>query len=303
MTPGQIVLATDFSPASSAALSIAGRLARIFNAKILVVHVFQYVARHQYQVPVGWMIESIRRDVQHRMSETRKVLTDLGIETEGMLIEDGFPSAEILNILQSCKNPLLVMGTHAVGGMDRFLFGSTAEEVLRQATCPVITVGPHGTYRENDGPAFHRVLYATDFSEASLAAAPFAAIFQESSSASLRVLHVSADPDFNGSSQDQSFDPVRRVFHCGRSESTALTARDIGQAISNEVERYLADLLILGVRRASAYASHLAPQTAFQVIAAAPCSVLPYLPEYVWYVSWMGKEKLWKTEKYHCATI
>ncbi len=101
MTPGQIVLATDFSPASSAALSIAGRLARIFNAKILVVHVFQYVARHQYQVPVGWMIESIRRDVQHRMSETRKVLTDLGIETEGMLIEDGFPSVEILNIFFS----------------------------------------------------------------------------------------------------------------------------------------------------------------------------------------------------------
>lgn len=281
MTPGQIVLATDFSPASSAALSIAGRLARIFNAKILVVHVFQYVARHQYQVPVGWMIESIRRDVQHRMSETRKVLTDLGIETEGMLIEDGFPSVEILNILQSCKNPLLVMGTHAVGGMDRFLLGSTAEEVLRQASCPVITTGPHVIYKENDGPFFHRVLYATDFSEASLAAAPFAAMFQESSSASLRVLHVSADPDFNGSSQDQSFDPVRRVLHCGRSEGTALTAeyitlhgRDISQAISNEAERYPADLLILGVRRASAYASHLAPQTAFQVIAAAPCAVL-----------------------------
>jgi nucleotide-binding universal stress UspA family protein len=106
-------------------------------------------------------------------------------------------------------------------------------------------------------------------------------MFQESSSASLRVLHVSADPDFNGSSQDQSFDPVRRVFHCGMSESTALTAeyitlhgRDISQAISNEAERYPADLLILGVRRASAYASHLAPQTAFQVIAAAPCAVL-----------------------------
>jgi nucleotide-binding universal stress UspA family protein len=281
MSPSQIILATDFSPASSAARSIAGRVARIFNAKILVVHVFQYVARHQYQVPVGWMIEGIRRDVQQRMSETRKVLTDLRIETEGMLIEDGFPSVEILNILQSCKNPLLVMGTHAVGGMDRFLLGSTAEEVLRQASCPVITTGPHVIYKENDGPSFRRVLYATDFSEASLAAAPFAAMIQESSSASLRVLHVSADPEFNGPPQDQSFEFVRRALHGGKGESTALTAeyitlhgRDISQAITNEAERYPADLLILGVRRASAYASHLAPRSAFQVIAAAPCAVL-----------------------------
>jgi nucleotide-binding universal stress UspA family protein len=41
-----------------------------------------------------------------------------------------------------------------------------------------------------------------------------------------------------------------------------------------EAERYPADLLVLGVHRASAYASHLAPKIAFQVIAAAPCAVL-----------------------------
>lgn len=280
MTPDQIVLATDFSPASSAALSIAGRVARIFKAKVLVIHVFQYVAHHQYQVPVGWMIESIRRDVQNRMNEIRKVLADTGVETEGTLIEDGFPSLEILSVLQTCKHPLLVMGTHAIGGMDRFVLGSTAEEVLRQATCPVITVGPHVTSEEETDPNFHRVLYATDFSAASLAAAPFAAMFRRSSSASLRVLHVSAAPDL-ATSEDQSFDPVRKALGSGGAESAAgaleyitLHGRDVSQAITNEAERYPADLLVLGVHRASAYASHLAPKITFQVIAAAPCAVL-----------------------------
>ena len=281
MFPNQIVLATDFSPASSAALSTAGRVARTFKAKVLVVHVFQYVAHHQYQVPVGWMIESIRRDVRQRMNETTKVLADIGVETEGRMIEDGFPSLEILNILQTCKNPLLVMGTHAIGGMDRFVLGSTAEEVLRQASCPVITVGPHVRSGEGADPCFHKVLYATDFSEASLAAVPFAAALQKSSSASLRVLHVSADEDFHGSSEDQSFDPVRKALGshgAGSAEFAAeyvtLHGKDISQAITNEAERYPADLLVLGVRRASAYASHLAPKIAFQVIAAAPCAVL-----------------------------
>jgi nucleotide-binding universal stress UspA family protein len=281
MTPVQIVLATDFSPASSAALSVAGRVARIFSANVVVVHVFQYVAHHQYQVPVGWMIECVRRDVQLRMNETRKILADSGVETEGRMIEDGFPSLEILNALQTCKSPLLVMGTHAIGGMDRFVLGSTAEKVLRQASCPVITVGPHVTFEGRFGPNFHKVLFATDFSDASLAAAPFAAMLRKSSSASLRVLHVSADPDFVDTSEDQSFDPVRKALDRDGLESTehateyvTLHGKDVSQAITNEAERYPADLLMLGVHRASAYASHLAPKIAFQVIAAAPCAVL-----------------------------
>lgn len=281
MIPDQIVLATDFSPASSAALSVAGRVARLFKAKILVVHVFQYVAQHQYQVPVGWMIECIRRDVQHRMNETRKVLVDIGVETQGRLIEDGFPSLEILNVLKTCKNPLLVMGTHAIGGMDRFVLGSTAEEVLRKVSCPVITVGPHVTSEEGMDPNFHKVLYATDFSNASLAAVPFAAMLRKSSSASLRVLHVSTDLEFVVASEDQNFDSVRRAFDSVGPESTehtteyvTLHGRDVSQAITNEAERYPADLLVLGIRRASAFATHLAPKVAFQVIAAAPCAVL-----------------------------
>lgn len=278
MIPDQIVLATDFSPASSAALSIAGRVARIFKAKVLVVHVFQYVAHHKYQIPVGWMVECLRSDVRHRMNEVRKVLADIGVETEGRIVEGGFPLLEILNVLQTSKNPLLVLGTHAIGGMDRFVLGSTAEEVLRQASCPIITVGPHVISKEEIDPNFHKVLYATDFSDASLAVAPFVATLRKSSSASLRVLHVSADPDYVGTSEDQSFDPVRKVLDNDGPEHIAeyvtLHGKDVSQAITNEAERYPADLLVLGVRRASVYTSHLAPKIAFQVIAAAPCAVL-----------------------------
>jgi nucleotide-binding universal stress UspA family protein len=92
---------------------------------------------------------------------------------------------------------------------------------------------------------------------------------------------VSTDPDFVDASEDQNFDPVRKALNSNGPESTEHTAeyvtlhgKDVGQAITNEAERYPADLLVLGVHRASAYATHLAPKIAFQVIAAAPCAVL-----------------------------
>jgi len=281
MIPDQIVVATDFSPASITALSIASRVARIFKAKVTILHVFQYVAQHHYKVPVDWMIATIRSDVREKLGENKRVLSEAGIETEVRMIEGGVPAQEILNFAQSCGNPLLVIGTRAVGGMERFVLGSTAEEVLRQAHCPVITVGPHVTIPAGINPHFHRVLYATDFSEASLAAIPLVVAFQRPSGASLRVLHVSGDSDLRTTAGEQRFDPIRKVLRenldhlcVGSEEYVILHGEVVSQAVVNEAERYPADLLILGVRRASAYAAHVSPRIAFQTIAAAPCPVL-----------------------------
>jgi nucleotide-binding universal stress UspA family protein len=279
--PDQIILATDLSPASNAAVSIASRAALIFKAKVTILHVFPYVAPHRYKIPVEWMIEIIRRDVQSKLDKTKRTLSELGIQAEVMIVEDGIPSQQILDFVQSCGTPLLVMGTHAVGGMERFLIGSTAEEVLRQARCPVITVGPHVAPAAGNDPYFHKVLYATDFSEASLAAVPLAVALRRSSAASLRVLHVSAAPVSPAPDEDQRFDPIRQALRVngagisvGSEEYVTLHGKDVSQAVVNEAERYSADLLVLGVHRASAYASHLAPKITFQIIAAAPCAVL-----------------------------
>jgi len=281
MIPEQIVLATDFSPASSAALETAATIARLFKAKIVIAHVFEFVPRHRYNAPVGWMLESIRADMEAQMNAAKASLTQRGIETETRMIEDGSPSVEILNLAQSYRAPLIVIGTHAVAGMDRFLLGSTAETVLREAACPVITVGPHVRPTGAVDARFDRVLFPTDFSDASRKALPFLGSFRKVSDAALRVLHVQTDLEPEKTLDDELFAPVRdELDDSGGSleglaaEYVSLHGKDVSQAITNEAERFPADLLILGVRRASAFVSHLAPKTAFQVIAAAPCAVL-----------------------------
>ncbi|WP_035355411.1 universal stress protein [Edaphobacter aggregans] len=281
MTLDQIVVATDFSPASISALLIANRVARIFQAKVTVLHVFQYLAQHRYKVPVDWMIKTIRREVQEKLAEDKRSLCEAGIESEVRMIEGGVPAQEILNFAQSCANPLLVIGTHAVGGMERFVLGSTAEEVLRQASCPVMTVGPHVSVPTCINPYFHKILYATDFSEASLAAVPLVIEFQRPSAASIRILHVSNNTDPQSIAEEQRFDPIRKTLSegldhlCVGSEEYVISQGEvISQVVVNEADHFPADLLILGVRRASAYAAHVSPKTAFQIIAAAPCPVL-----------------------------
>jgi nucleotide-binding universal stress UspA family protein len=272
--PNKIVVATDLSSASDSAVSIAGTMARTFKAKVTLLHVFQYATLDRYLFPVEWMVELIRTDVRRKLDDTKSTLCQSGIETEIVVLEGKNPAPHILRFVQPYQSPLLLVGTHAVGGMERFLLGSTAEEVLRLADCPVITAGPHVASARANESGIRRILFATDFSQTSLAAAPFMHLLQRASRAALRVLHV-AQVRVPESDESRRFLAARQTL--GENEAVeyiTLHGNDISQAVVNEAERYSADLLVLGVRRAPQAAAHLAPKTAYQIIAAAPCAVL-----------------------------
>jgi nucleotide-binding universal stress UspA family protein len=273
--PNQVVLATDFSPASTIAVSIVSRLARTLKAKVTLLHIFQYVPKHHYVVPVGWMVEIIRKDVQAKLAETKNILSHAGLETEILVLEDGIAAQQILTFVQTCQSPLLVMGTHARGGIERFLLGSTAEEVLRQASCPVVSVGPHVPPVTENSEGFQRILFATDFSEVSIAAIPLTRALQQATGGYLRILHVAKNHASGAEEESRQFDPLPKGLGVnGVAECVVLHGTNVSQAVMNEAERYPADLVILGVRRASAFASHASPKIAFQIIAASPCAVL-----------------------------
>jgi nucleotide-binding universal stress UspA family protein len=269
----QIVVATDLSPASNAAVVVASSIAQIFKARITLLHVFEVVPQHRYRIPVEWMVSNLRQEALGKLDEVKKRLAQSGIEAEIRML-DGVPVQEIPAFLRTCESPLLLMGTHAVAGMDRFLLGSTAEQVLREVVCPVITVGPHVVSGAEDGRGLQNILFATDFSETSLAAVPFLRQVLKATGAHLRVLHIS-DDGVSGRDEGQLFGPVQKALQDTEgAEYITLHGSNIGQVVANEAERYPADLVVLGVRRASEAAAHLAPKLAFQIIAAAPCAVL-----------------------------
>jgi len=127
--------------------------------------------------------------------------------------------------------------------------------------------------KENDS-GFRKLLFATDFSENSLAAIPVMLVLQQACGAHLRVLHVSSDY-ISEEEENKQFEPVRKALQAVESvEYITLHGADISQGVVNEAERNRADIVVLGVRRAPEAAAHFAPKIAFQIIAAAPCAVL-----------------------------
>ena len=83
-----------------AAVPVTVRLARMFKAKVTLLHIFRYVPKHRYPIPVEWMVEIIRRDVRTKLVEAKRILHEAGVETEIMVLEDGIPAQQILSFVK-----------------------------------------------------------------------------------------------------------------------------------------------------------------------------------------------------------
>jgi nucleotide-binding universal stress UspA family protein len=139
----QILFATDFSEGSSKALPYAVDMARKYGAKLFLIHVIYDVAK-----TAGWYVPhsslgEIYADMK-KAAETELAGTLAG-ETNGVkgierLVLTGIPHEEITKFAGEKKIDLIVVGTHGRRGIDRMLFGSTAEQVVRNAPCPVLSV-------------------------------------------------------------------------------------------------------------------------------------------------------------------
>jgi len=130
---------TDFSERSEPALRLAGALSRDYGAHLIVLHVAvppPLLAYGEGYVPP----ETDAHLVECREQLRQLSLPDTGgIRAERRLLE-GDPATEIVREARDIHADLIVMGTHGRTGLARLLMGSVAEQVVRQAPCPVLTM-------------------------------------------------------------------------------------------------------------------------------------------------------------------
>lgn len=141
MIPNKILFCTDFSKNSEPARELAISYADSFGATLVLLHVvdagdFQY-PRFDDLVPIEETLKSLElvcdRELKAMREEIQKVLSSVRA-----YCVSGVPAKEIVGFAQEEGIDLIVMGTHGWTGLSRFLMGSTAENVVRTATCPVL---------------------------------------------------------------------------------------------------------------------------------------------------------------------
>jgi nucleotide-binding universal stress UspA family protein len=127
---------TDFSAPAEHAFQVACSLARDHGARLLVLHVIPPPQTHG-EVLARAAPDSYRDQLWRDLVRMKPPDPTLKVEH---LIEEGHPAKVIVQAAKENCCDLLVMGTHGRSGLPRLLMGSVAEEVLREAACPVLTV-------------------------------------------------------------------------------------------------------------------------------------------------------------------
>lgn len=139
-----ILHATDFSPASRAALTKAIELARRQHAPLLIAHVMTPpipMMGDGYVSPATWdtIVKSYRKSSQRKLDVIVRRARAAGARVRGLLLE-GMPAEAIVRAARGRRVGTIVMGTHGRSGVARFFLGSVAGRVVAAATCPVLTV-------------------------------------------------------------------------------------------------------------------------------------------------------------------
>ena len=140
-----ILVATDFGPASDTALRYGRALAERFGARLHVLHVTESV---YLAAASAYGYSSIPPFVQEEIEASAAKQTDQLLTDEERLTQQGIaatmtgssPATAIVEYARRHDIDLAVLGTHGRGALSHLLMGSVAERVVRMAPCPVLTV-------------------------------------------------------------------------------------------------------------------------------------------------------------------
>ena len=276
-----ILFATDFSAASDAAAPIAIQIARHYGAKVYGVHVNRF-DDYTAAAPNAWaaMAEAAEKETKEDAGRLNEQLQ--GIEHEAVIGEGNIWEV-VSNLIKEKEIDLVVLGTRGRTGLGRALLGSVAEQILRQAPCPVLTVSPHVNLWSDEYAKMREILYTTDLVADFPIAAPYAVSLAQENQAHLVLLHVIEDAKAGDLvDSPEVVDVKERKLQQLVSQQAGLWCDPTyiveqgpaAEKILDVAKRRHTDLIVLGARPAKGLATHLNIGTVHKVVSQATCPVL-----------------------------
>ena len=272
----KIMYATNFSPVADQAGSYVKALARRFGSTVEIAH-----ALHSVEDDPSLPVDDMQKEYARRLSRKQGEFRDLGIKAFVSQSSE-YPMAGALLLMERQSAPdLIVAGTSSKSALDRFLLGSTAEQLIREAVSPVLTIGPNAK-PPKDGPlVFERIVFAADFSDASNKAAGIALALAQDSGAHLWIVHVPGTESNRSIDKEGERAFLEKLARYIPQEAYEWCAPEYtvehgkpAQAILNVANRVKADLIVMGARQRSFWLIHLRRGVTQDVLAQAACPVL-----------------------------
>ena len=290
----KILLPTDFSPCADQALDHALFLAAKYRASLHMLHAIVLHAQDPHS-PTAHFVDIA--EIHQRLRDLARIEMKTAIRSRGASLPSirmrqrrGFSSAEVILDYASEEDvDLLVMGTHGRRGLGHLLLGSVAEEVVRRAPCPVLTIrerpfpGPIDTLR--------RVLVPVDFSEHAAKAVVHAKEIAATYGARIDLLHVVEDPphpafyDTVGPTtgaaarqiEERARLEMRRLYDGSAGPRTDVRFHVTRGRASEEIVRFAesarSDLLVIATHGLTGLRHWLLGSVADSVVRSAPCPV------------------------------
>jgi nucleotide-binding universal stress UspA family protein len=241
-----ILMPTDFSDLSESALKVGIAIAKRQNAEITLLHVvdsFSYVLPSETFLPDLRIATDFLSSMEDKLKElSEKIQKDTGVKAAGKVLE-GTPSDHICKLAYEENISLIVMGTHGVSGLREFFIGSEAFRVVKNATCPVLTIP--GNWKKTD---FGKILFPVRINPGTLDTYFYARPIIERNNSELFILGLyEREKDIDNEEISISINKLKVqlnndnvLFRSGITQSKDLPAK-----ILNLAKDYEADLIIL----------------------------------------------------------
>lgn len=134
----KILVPTDFSDTANLAVKHGMTMAKLFGAKVFLLHVVEVIAGGAESPNME--LEEVMNDAETMLRKISKDFTSTQNVEISILHTTGKPTHEIIKAIKENNVDIVVMGTHGASGFDEFFLGSNAHKIITLSPCPVLTI-------------------------------------------------------------------------------------------------------------------------------------------------------------------
>jgi nucleotide-binding universal stress UspA family protein len=270
----RILLATDFSAGAETAQAYAVGLALHDGSTLELTTV---VTLPTMDAISECALDSVRLSSQEDLRRLAQPIR--GVTVTSKVLEGFQRAAAIVDEGINSRADLIVLGTTSKRGLKKLALGSTAEDVIRTAYCPVLTVGPYVAVPPLGPISFQRIVYATDFSAQAAKGIELALALGQAVGTQIYVCHV-VDHEASTCEQCEArfIASLRALIpetaRCSCEPEFVVEHGKSSEAILALAKRVNADLIVLGARKTSFWLEFIQTGLTPALLAGATCPVL-----------------------------